>query len=145
MKDDLLEYNLRIDGPLLAKQRELLIGVMDTVYRGEPYRAGSPDDEEHLQGLVSLLDEIADQAHDRHGLDSLMKTDEPDEGAEPSNTYVCDCQRLGEFCSGVPGILAHLENGRLAEGAKVERCDLCRRYASDEEALDKLRELGIAP
>ena len=48
----------------------------------------------------------------------------------------------GLFCSGVPGILAHLENGRLPEGAKVARCDLCRRYDSDEAALNKRRELG---
>jgi hypothetical protein len=38
-----------------------------------------------------------------------------------------------------------MENGRLSEGAKVEPCDLCRRYDSDEAALDKLKELGLAP
>ena len=45
---------------------------------------------------------------------------------------------------GIPGILAHMENGRLAEGAKVNRCDLCQRYPSDEAALEKLRQLDRA-
>ena len=79
-----------------------------------------------------LMDAIADQAHDRHGVDCLLdETDQP-----------CECELPGHFCSGLPGILAHLENGQLAADAKVERCDLCQRYASDEAALEKLRELG---
>ena len=57
----------------------------------------------------------------------------------------CECEKPGYFCSGVPGIIAHVENGRLAQGAKVERCDLCQRYPSDQAALKKLQELGIAP
>ena len=57
---------------------------------------------------------------------------------------MCECEEPGYFCSGVPGILAHVENGGLPEGAEVERCDLCDRYASDEAARAKLRELGIA-
>ena len=57
---------------------------------------------------------------------------------------VCECEQPGYFCSGVPGILARVENGRLVEGAKVERCDLCCRYPSDKAAFDKLVELGIA-
>ncbi|NLX98617.1 MAG: hypothetical protein GXY83_20860 [Rhodopirellula sp.] len=57
----------------------------------------------------------------------------------------CECEEAGFFCSGVPGILAHLENGRLPEGAKVNRCDLCRRYPSDEAAFEKLRKLGLVP
>ena len=59
-------------------------------------------------------------------------------------TSSCECEQPGYFYSGVPGIIARVENGRLAEGASVERCDLCQRYASDEAALAKLRELGIA-
>ena len=57
----------------------------------------------------------------------------------------CECEKPGYFCSGVPGILAHMENGFLAEGAEVNRCDLCRRYPSDEAAFEKLRELGLVP
>jgi hypothetical protein len=37
-----------------------------------------------------------------------------------------------------------MENGRLAPGAVVERCDLCRRYPTDAAARDRLRELGLA-
>ena len=56
----------------------------------------------------------------------------------------CDCERPGFFCCGVPGVLAHLKDGRVAPGAIVERCDACERIPSDEEALAKLKELGIA-
>jgi hypothetical protein len=56
----------------------------------------------------------------------------------------CDCEFPGYFYSGVPGVIARVENGRLAEGASVERCDLCRRYPSDAAAREWLRELGIA-
>ena len=64
---------------------------------------------------------------------------EPAEGDEP-----CDCEGEGFFHAGVPGILAHLQQGRVAPGVLVERCDLCRRFASDDEAKSRLRELGIA-
>ena len=57
----------------------------------------------------------------------------------------CDCESPGYFCSGVPGILAHMENGRLVEGAEANRCDLCQRYPTDEAAFEKLRELGLVP
>jgi len=92
-------------------------------------------DQQLLEGLIELTDELADQAHDRHGVDCLL-----DAGEGPR-----ECEKPGHFCSGVPGVLAHMENGRLAPGAKVERCDLCQRYPSDEAALEKLRELGYSP
>ena len=56
----------------------------------------------------------------------------------------CDCERPGFYACGVPGVLAHLENGRVAPGAIVERCDFCKRIPTDEAALKKLVELGIA-
>ncbi len=56
----------------------------------------------------------------------------------------CDCEASGFFHTGVPGILAHLQDGRVAPGALVERCDMCERFASDAEAIAKLQELGIA-
>jgi len=144
---DLRDYALRIDGPLLAKQRELLLKVFDTVFRGDPYFGESPKDEELLQGIIALLDEIADQAHDRHGLASLLEADDSEEPKNPGshNQYRCECELPGFFCSGVPGILAHMENGRLAEGSGVERCDVCCRYPSDMAARDKLQELGVIP
>ena len=54
-------------------------------------------------------------------------------------------EELLEANDDVPGILAHMENGHLAEGAVVNRCDLCQRYPSDEAAFEKLRELGHVP
>ena len=86
-----------------------------------------------MEGLISLTDEIADQAHDRFGVDCLL-----DESDQP-----CECELPGHFCSGAPGILAHTEDGRVAEGTEVERCDLCQRYPTDEVALERLRELGF--
>ncbi|MDA7979467.1 MAG: hypothetical protein MPJ50_11945 [Pirellulales bacterium] len=56
----------------------------------------------------------------------------------------CECELPGAFYTGVPGILAALENGRVAPGAVVERCDFCQQYPSDAAALAKLRELGLA-
>jgi|GEM_PF-2270697 hypothetical protein len=64
--------------------------------------------------------------------------------APDDSSDLCDCEAAGFFCAGVPGILAHLEEGRVAPGAKVERCDMCQRLPSDEAALAKLQELGIA-
>ena len=63
---------------------------------------------------------------------------------ENSKRERCECQQDGHFCSGIPGILAHLEGGKLQPSSAVERCDLCQRYPSDEAALQRLRELGIA-
>ena len=63
----------------------------------------------------------------------------PDDG-EP-----CECELPGFLYSGVPGILARIEAGRLVTGAAVERCDLCQRYLNDLAAYRRLVELGIAP
>jgi len=65
-------------------------------------------------------------------------------GSDSGVSPVCECEQPGYFCSGVPGILARVENGRLVDGAKVERCDSCGRYPSDKAAFEKLVELGIA-
>lgn len=55
----------------------------------------------------------------------------------------CECERPGYFCCGVPGVVAHLEGGHLAEGAVVERCDQCQRYPDDDAARQRLDELGL--
>jgi hypothetical protein len=70
-------------------------------------------------------------------IDQTSSTDDEDDSR-------CDCEFPGYFYSGVPGIVARVENGRLVADATVERCDLCQLYASDEAALARLRELGIA-
>jgi hypothetical protein len=146
MNDKKHAYALRIDGPLLANQQRLLLKVFDTVFRGDPYVAEAPNDQDLLQGIIALLDEVADQAHDQYGIASLLEpeADESDDSGL-DNEYHCECEEPDFFCSGIPGILAHLENGRLPEGARVERCGLCCRYPSDTAALEKLRELGHAP
>ena len=50
----------------------------------------------------------------------------------------------GAFCSGVPGVLARMEQGRLAPNATVARCDLCQRYATDDAARQRLSALQLA-
>ena len=136
MKDNQYTYELLIDGPLLAKQRQWLLELADKT---------TGDGREHLEGVIALLDEIADQAHDHYGIDCLLKPEADELGdSAPDNECRCHCEEPGHFNCGVPGILAHLEEGRLPEGAKVERCDLCRRYPSDAAALEKLRENGLS-
>ena len=56
----------------------------------------------------------------------------------------CECELPGVFCSGVPGVLARMEQGRLAPNATVERCDLCQRYATDDAARQRLIALQLA-
>jgi hypothetical protein len=58
----------------------------------------------------------------------------------------CDCEEPGFYCSGVPGILAHMEDGVVASDLPhmaVERCDACRRYPSDAAAYQELVERGL--
>jgi hypothetical protein len=64
--------------------------------------------------------------------------------APDDSNDLCDCEAAGFFCAGVPGILAHLKDGRVAPGAKIERCDMCQRLPDDAAAIAKLQELGIA-
>jgi hypothetical protein len=130
------DYSLRIDGPLLRSQRQWILGLAETTLRGV-VRVAEPGGPDLLEGVLELLDQIADQAHDRYGIDCLLE--------EPAETgRGCPCEQAGYFSSGVPGILGHLEDSRLADGTTVERCDQCQRYPSDAEAPQKLIELGIA-
>lgn len=63
----------------------------------------------------------------------------------PQSRDPCECELPGQFCCGVPGILVHVEEGNATANVKVERCDVCFRYPSDEAARDKLVELGHIP
>ncbi|MGA2258336.1 MAG: hypothetical protein ABSG53_27035 [Thermoguttaceae bacterium] len=51
MNDDTHAYALRIDGPLLAKQRQWLLNLAEQT---------ANDGRELLEGVLALLDEIAD-------------------------------------------------------------------------------------
>lgn len=66
---ELQDYALRIDGPLLRRQRQWLLELTERT---------AHDDQDHLEGIISLLDEIADQAHDRHGIASLLEPEADD-------------------------------------------------------------------
>jgi hypothetical protein len=65
MKDTLHDYALRIDGPLFHKQRAALLDVLQSKL--------AKDTHDLLLGVVELLDAVADQAHDRHGIDCLLE------------------------------------------------------------------------
>jgi len=68
---------------------------------------------------------------------------DPAQAQPPDPLVPCECELPGYFHCGIPGIIAHLDNGRLAPDAKVERCGLCRRYPDDQAARKKLGELGL--
>lgn len=69
---------------------------------------------------------------------------DPAQADPPDPPVPCACQLPdGDFFCGVPGVLAHLEDGRVSDDFRVERCDLCRRYPSDAAARRKLHELGL--
>ena len=65
------QYSLHIDGPLFRRQRELLMKIADLARQKRPY-SPMPGDEVLWDGLVSITDELADQAHDGHGIDCLL-------------------------------------------------------------------------
>jgi hypothetical protein len=134
-------YSLKIDGPLFRRQRRLLLQVLDAACKKTQFLFAEQSDRDLMEGLVAMLDEIADQAHDRFSIDCLLKATAIAEAATDDSH--CDCERPGYFCSGVLGILAHVENGQVTPNTDVERCDLCERYPSDAAAREKLRELGM--
>jgi hypothetical protein len=72
--NDTKDYALRLDGGAFRAQRELLTKIADLIGRGQPYEP-APGDEELLDGLLELTDAIADQAHDRYGIECLLSED----------------------------------------------------------------------
>ena len=77
---ELQTYALRIDGRLFRRQRQLLVKLLDVVLHDKAY-APAAEDADLLEGIAALLDEIADQAHDRHGIECLLE----DHGEEPAH------------------------------------------------------------
>jgi hypothetical protein len=62
----------------------------------------------------------------------------------PRHQCLCVRELPGLFHTCEPGILAAIESDRVAPDAVVERCDQCRRYPTDDAALARLYELGLA-
>jgi hypothetical protein len=67
----LCSFDLAIDGALLQAQRRRLMELMDALQRGKRMQLDLYD-QNLLEGLINLTDEIADQAADRYGIDSLL-------------------------------------------------------------------------
>ncbi len=57
-----LPYFLTIDGPALRHQRAYLLSLRESWV-----------DTPELDGIIHLLDEIADQAHDKYEIDCLLE------------------------------------------------------------------------
>ena len=78
-----------IDGPLLARQRETLAIIIDAAEKAKETRALlgkdtfritlTPQSLEDLLGLQSMLDSVADIAHDTYGKRCLIGSTEEDE------------------------------------------------------------------
>jgi hypothetical protein len=67
-------YRLSLDGDLFRRQRELLLRLASAASEGRPLETTTKD-AEHLEGLIGLCDSLADQAHDRNGIDCLLTND----------------------------------------------------------------------
>jgi hypothetical protein len=78
--NDTNQYALRLDCGAFRAQRELLTKIADLAHRGQPFEPVCGD-EELLDGLLELSETIADQAHDRYGIDCLLDDDEGDAGS----------------------------------------------------------------
>jgi hypothetical protein len=131
---------------LIDRERGTLLAALRLWQRHGPLAANSMTQSLSPEERAALLDVATDggaftplAARD---IDKLCE--ELNGSAEPDES-ICDCQLPGFFCSGVPSIIAHVVHCRLPPGSKVERCDVCQRYPSDEAALAKLRELGFCP
>ncbi len=72
--NDTKNYALDLDGKLFRAQRELLLRIADLARRKQPYEP-APGDDHLLEGLLGLTDAVADQAHDRYGIDCLLVGD----------------------------------------------------------------------
>jgi len=72
---ELKSYDLRIDGQLLRKQRRLLLDLTETTFGGTRIVPEASNERVLLEGIIALLDEIADQVHDRYGIDCLEPED----------------------------------------------------------------------
>jgi hypothetical protein len=136
---------------IVSEARDLLQGAEPGCQRapatpGE-YVLYDIDHERLLSGDV--YPSYADAAANAAGLDDVLilrlplPFKKPPAAEAVEDDSRCDCELPGFFCCGVPGILAHLEGDRVAPAAKVERCDQCQRYESDEAARQKLIELGL--
>jgi hypothetical protein len=73
--DEAQFYTLHIDGPLFRRQRELLLRIQEAVHRKRQF-IPQADDDDLLEGLLGTTDAIADQAHDRHGIDCLLNNED---------------------------------------------------------------------
>ena len=84
------------DGGLMFKlQRSILTKMIE----GEPISAG---ERELMYGLQNLCDKIADELHDRYGLDTLWSSEGDGTHMKVQYGQCAICGHHGDDCSGVP-------------------------------------------
>jgi hypothetical protein len=91
--NDMKHYTLNLDGPAFRAQRELLLRIADLVRQKRSYTP-VPGDEGLLEGLLNLTDAIADQAHDRHGIDCLLPDGDEDDAQDTGLPGHCKTVRV---------------------------------------------------
>ena len=64
--------------PALPQPALLLMKIADSAQQKQPYLPAA-NDSDLLEGLINLTDDIADEAHDDHGIDCLLEEDEDGE------------------------------------------------------------------
>ena len=67
----LQSYELNLDGPLLRRQRLMLL-AREAELRDTARLSAEPGELDAVLGLIELTDELADQAHDKYGIDCLL-------------------------------------------------------------------------
>ena len=91
--NDMKHYTMNLDGPVFRAQRELLLRIADLVRQKRSYMP-APGDEELLEGLLNLTDAVADQAHDRHGIDCLLLDGGEDDARDTGMPGYCKTVRV---------------------------------------------------
>jgi hypothetical protein len=125
-------YRLNIDGAQLRRQRELLFLLMQAADESRTFELG-PEQFEMLEGLVNLTDGIADQAHDKYGIDCLLSDGETsrdelvpttaklfidvtyDPDLTDAESLAVAADRLLETAMSTPGILDEYGGPKLGE------------------------------
>ena len=125
------DFDLKIDGPVLREQRLLLLAVANDLNRGRR-QPGYPGEKELVEGLLSLTDEIADQAADRYGIDCLLPvSDESNDTNDGDQQQVSSVSRY---------ILYDFDEGNLATTRVYDQYD---EAAADADQLDNVVILAL--
>lgn len=136
-------------------------GAKGTGYRLELQTDVSPVELKTLRTLVRAMVKLAYISMDEHGITSTAAATVANAATQEriadsklltgkelrhQLANMCACEMGGWHKSGLPGVLGHVEPGRLPDRKLVERCDICKRYPDDDAAYAALvRHLAEQP